>query len=150
MSATIVSYDDSAHRGPVADLWRSVFGYDAPHNDPLIAIDAKLAVDDGLFFVALCMTTVIGTVMAGYDGHRGWIYAMAVHPDYRGGGIGSALLAHAEERLSRRGCMKINLQIVEGNAAVQAFYARSGYATEARISMGKRLPENIGPPAKPS
>lgn len=150
MEATIVPYDDTVHRGPVADLWRSVFGYDAPHNRPERAIDKKLAVDDGLFFVALCEAVVTGTVMAGYDGHRGWIYALAVTPEYRGRGIGSMLLTHAEGQLFRRGCMKINLQIVEGNAAVKTFYLGSGYAVEARISMGKRLPENIDPHDDPS
>jgi len=81
--------------------------------------------------------------MAGYDGHRGWIYSIAVSPNYRKQRIGSTLLAFAERKLSEIGCMKINLQIMEGNEAVENFYLANGYHTEKRISMGKRLPENI-------
>lgn len=144
MTPNIEIYDNARHREPVILLWQTVFGYEAPHNAPGRVIDKKLNVDDGLFFVALDDMAVIGTVMAGYDGHRGWIYAMAVMPEYRRQGVGSLLLAHAENALSARGCMKVNLQIVEGNETVAAFYCRSGYGTEKRISMGKRLPENIG------
>ncbi len=81
---TIAHYDDDHHREQVVALWRFVFGYDTAHNAPDLAIDKKLAVDDGLFFVALDDGAVIGTVMAGYDGHRGWIYSLAVHPERRG------------------------------------------------------------------
>jgi ribosomal protein S18 acetylase RimI-like enzyme len=81
--------------------------------------------------------------MAGYDGHRGWIYSIAVSPNCRKQRIGSSLLAFAERKLSGLGCMKINLQIMEGNEVVENFYLANGYQTEKRISMGKRLPENI-------
>ena len=145
MKTVISTYDDARHREQVIFLWKSIFDYDAPHNVPGRVIDKKLDADDDLFFVALDGNTVIGTVMGGYDGHRGWIYAMAVKASYRGRGVGSLLLAHGEKALSRLGCMKINLQIVEGNEAVEAFYAKSGYGVEKRISMGKRLAENIGP-----
>ena len=139
----ISNYDDRQHRTQVIELWGLVFGYDAPHNDPGLVIDKKLAAGDGLFYLALENGNVIGTVMTGYDGHRGWIYSLAVHPDRQRYGIGSALMKHAEIELSELGCMKINLQIVEGNEAVENFYRIHGYATEKRISMGKRLPENI-------
>jgi ribosomal protein S18 acetylase RimI-like enzyme len=127
----------------VVALWQKVFGCEAKHNEPNMAIAKKLAVADRLFFVALQDSTLVGTVLAGYDGHRGWIYSLAVHPDWRKRRIGSALLAHAENELARRGCVKINLQIMEGNEAVAAFYLSNGYVTEKRISMGKRLPHNL-------
>jgi ribosomal protein S18 acetylase RimI-like enzyme len=135
----VVDYEDSDHRAQVIALWRTVFAYDAVHNAPGLAIDKKVAVDDGLFFVALADGDVIGTVMAGYDGHRGWVYSMAVHPDWRGDGLGSQLLAAAEEALAARGCVKINLQVLPGNGNAQAFYEANGYVVEDRISMGKRL-----------
>jgi ribosomal protein S18 acetylase RimI-like enzyme len=81
--------------------------------------------------------------MAGYDGHRGWIDSIAVSSAHRKQGLGSALLTFAEEKLSEKGCMKINLQIMEGNEAVAEFYLSNGYHAEKRISMGKRLPQNI-------
>jgi ribosomal protein S18 acetylase RimI-like enzyme len=143
MPAIIIPYKDPAHRDPVIDLWKTVFGYGAAHNAPALVIDKKLAAADGLFFVAVDPKKVIGTVMAGYDGHRGWIYSIAVSPRHRRQGLGSALLSFAEERLSQIGCLKINLQILESNAAVAGFYLASGYQVENRISMGKRLPQNI-------
>jgi ribosomal protein S18 acetylase RimI-like enzyme len=140
---TIKGYEDAVHRSEVVALWEAVFAYEAAHNRPGLAIDKKLAVDDQLFFVALADHTVVGTVMAGYDGHRGWIYSVAVAPTHRRQGIGSRLVAHAERALIGKGCVKINLQILEGNKSVTAFYKTLGYAVEKRISMGKRIPENV-------
>lgn len=140
---TIVNYQDTLHRVPVTELWQATFSYGTAHNEPGLAIDRKLAVNDGLFFVAVADGAVMGTVMAGYDGHRGWLYSVAVGAQYRGQGLGSALVRHAERALTERGCMKINLQIAEGNEAVAAFYVQLGYEVEPRVSMGKRVAENI-------
>ena len=143
MRYEIITYDNSRHRDQVISLWRTVFGCEAKHNAPGLVIDKKLEVDDGLFFVAMENSYLMGTVMAGYDGHRGWIYSIAVSPEYQKQGIGSKLLFMAEKKLSELGCMKINLQIMDGNEAVDQFYHANGYQTEKRISMGKQLPENI-------
>jgi len=77
--------------------------------------------------------------MAGYDGHRGWLYTVAVSPQYRRQGIGRKLVQHAESALIEMGCLKINLQVRASNAEVVAFYQRLGYLVEERISMGKLL-----------
>ena len=138
-AATIDRFDAARDFDQVAVLWREIFAYDSPHNAPELVIEKKLEQRDGLFFVARLGQTVVGTVMAGYDGHRGWIYSLAVLPDYRGIGIGSRLLRHAEARLAGLGCIKVNLQIVECNEAAVGFYERLGYDIEPRISMGKRL-----------
>src|SRR5262245_2831929 len=114
-SITIVPYSDPVHRDEVIAFWDTVFGYDAPHNKPSVTIDKKLEVTDGLFFVAVEVGVVVGTIMAGYDGHRGWIYSVAVAPSHRRKGIGSRLITAAERALIGKGCVKINLQIVEGN-----------------------------------
>ncbi len=140
---TLTVYDDRLHRDQVVLLWQEVFRYDAPHNEPRLVIDKKLSADDGLFFLALIESRVVGSVMAGYDGHRGWIYSLAVLPSFQKRGIGTALMHHVEKQLSKLGCMKVNLQITDDNDAVEHFYLVNGYATEKRISMGKRLPENI-------
>ena len=145
MKYEIETYDSLKHRDQVILLWKEVFGYEEDHNTPELVIDKKQEFGDGLFFVAMDRRSLIGTVMTGYDGHRGWIYAMAVSPYYRKQGIGSKLLSFAEEKLSKLGCMKINLQIMGGNEAVEQFYLLKGYHTERRISMGKRLPQNINP-----
>jgi ribosomal protein S18 acetylase RimI-like enzyme len=137
---SIGSFINSVHREEVVQLWHTVFGYGTAHNEPCLVIDQKLAINDDLFFVALADDKVVGTIMAGYDGHRGWLYSLAVLPDYRHRDIGSHLVHHAERALTGRGCLKINLQIMEGNEGVQAFYASLGYAVEVRVSMGKRMP----------
>src|SRR5579862_8860983 len=122
MKESIHPFDARRHRAQVVELWQHVFSYDSPHNAPQLAIDKKLAVGDGLFFVAEIGGEVVGTVMAGYDGHRGWIYSLAVLPEYRSRGLGTRLMRYAEERLRLLGCLKINLQILQGNEGVAAFY----------------------------
>ena len=144
--AELTLFDDKKHRSQVVQLWRQVFGHETAHNDPDLVIDNTTAAGDGLFWVAVIGERVLGTIMAGYDGHRGWIYSLAVHPDHRKQGIGSRLLAHAEERVISLGCLKINLQIVKGNEQVQAFYEANGYSVEPRISMGKRLSKDLPTP----
>jgi Acetyltransferases len=142
MSITIMNYNDRSHRNQVVALWKTVFAYETAHNRPSLVIDKKLAVSDELFFVAVLDNKVIGTVMAGYDGHRGWIYSVAVSPSHRRGGFGSQLVSHAERALIAKGAVKINLQIMEGNESVTEFYASLGFSVEKRISMGKTIPQN--------
>src|SRR5208282_3401857 len=122
----------------VAALWREVLPDPAPHNDPLTSIRMKLEVGRDLFFVAV-EKDVIGTAMGGYDGHRGWIYSVAVSPQHRKRGIGSTLVRQVEAALIRRGCLKANLQVLNSNREVVAFYEKLGFRVEERISMGKRL-----------
>lgn len=86
---------------------------------------------------------VIGTVMGSYDGHRGWIYSLAVADVHRRQRVGSDLMAPVETALVSLGCVKINLQIVDGNGQVEAFYQKPGYTTESRISMRKCIAENV-------
>jgi ribosomal protein S18 acetylase RimI-like enzyme len=139
----IRGYADATDRAQVVALWRDAFGYEAAHNEPSVAIDRKLEANDGLFFVAESEGTVVGTAMAGYDGHRGWLYSVAVGRDHRRGGLGSSLVRHAERALWAAGCMKVNLQVLPSNQATVAFYRSLGYGVEPRISMGKVLHGNV-------
>ena len=132
-------YQDATDRPGTIALWQSVFGYESAHNDPGLSINRKLAVADGLFWLAVDGERVVGSIMAGYDGHRGWLYSLAVLPEQRGRGLGSELVATAERELAARGCVKVNLQIAEGNEAVKAFYETLGFHGEVRVSMGKIL-----------
>ena len=120
------------------DLWQRVFPDDPPHNDPSQVISAKRAVDD-LIFVALEEDSIVGAVMAGYDGHRGWLYAVAVDHPHRRHGIARRLVAHALDALRQLGSIKVNLQIRSDNAQVVAFYESLGFCVEDRISMGLHL-----------
>ena len=126
-------------RARVIALWEQVFPDDPAHNAPPLVFDAKLAVNDGLLFVATDGDEVVGTAMAGYDGHRGWLYAVAVLPRCRHRGVGTALVRHAVCALRSMGCPKVNLQVRTTNAAVVAFYESLGFETEARVSMGMRI-----------
>ena len=123
----------------VVSLWREALPDAAPHNDPARAIQKKLEVGGDLFFVAEVGGEVAGTIMGGYDGHRGWVYSVAVKPQHRRQGIASSLIRRLEAALAERGCLKVNLQVRSSNAEVIAFYEKLGYAVEERVSMGKRL-----------
>lgn len=132
----------AADRSQVDELWDRVFPGSTGHNDPKAAIDRKTSHDDGLFFVAVDNDVVIGTVMGGYDGHRGWVYSVAVSPDAQRRGIGTALMKHVELALAERGCPKVNLQVRADNDAVVAFYESLGYLVEERVSLGKLIEPN--------
>ena len=131
-------YAESDESG-VVELWRVVFP-DAPEwNDPAGDIQRKLVVQRDLFLVASSRSRIIGTAMGGYDGHRGWIYYVAVHPGCRMRGVGTALVAAVEQGLMGMGCPKVNLQVRASNGEAVRFYHRQGYSVEERVSMGKRL-----------
>ena len=108
-------------------------------NDPRKDIERKLAVSPELFLLGEFEGKVVASVMAGYEGHRGWINYLAVEPDHRRKSYGRLMMAAAEQLLDELGCPKINLQVRSANAAVVAFYASLGYATDDVVSMGKRL-----------
>ena len=139
----IAVFSNATHRAEVIQLWREVFGRNTGHNAPDLSIDKKLALADDLFFVALDAGAVVGTVMAGYDGHRGWLYSVAVDPQRQKRGIGAALVVHAEKALAVRGCTKVNLQVLAGNEVVTGFYEALGFVVEPRVSMGKLIVANI-------
>jgi ribosomal protein S18 acetylase RimI-like enzyme len=138
---TIRTFHESDTEAVIA-LWHTVFPDDPPHNDPTTVIRQKLAVQRDVFLVALVGDHLVGTTLAGYDGHRGWLYKLAVLPGYRRLGIGTALVRHAEDALRALGCTKVNLQVRATNTGVVAFYKHLGYHVEERISMGKRLPDS--------
>ncbi len=119
-------------------LWRNC-DLTRPWNDPLLDIKRKLAVDPELFLVGILDNNLIASVMGGYDGHRGWIYYLAVDPDQQGAGYGVSLMQAIEARLLSRGCPKINLQIRAENKAVIDFYTSLGFSEDKTMSMGKRL-----------
>ena len=110
-----------------------------PWNDPNRDIQRKLGVRPDLFLVGIVDGQVVATVMAGYEGHRGWLNYLAVAPEFQRRGCGRAIIAEAERLLRKAGCPKINLQIRTSNEGVIEFYRRLGYAVDDVVSMGKRL-----------
>ena len=141
MSFVIAPYED-VYFARVKALWEDVFPDDPPRDYAGISIAAKAKEHPELFLLALEGEHVVGSVMAGYDGHRGWLYRVAVAKTHRHQGVGAALIREAEQRLWALGCVKINLQVRGTNQAVKAFYQNLGYVVEDRISMGKLAPDD--------
>jgi ribosomal protein S18 acetylase RimI-like enzyme len=133
----IRKYQDT-DKNALITLWKSVFPKDPPHNKPANVIEQKLAIDD-LIFVAEHNYKIIGGCIAGYDGHRGWLYAVAVSKDYRRNGTGTKLIKTAIEALKGLGCIKVNLQIRATNTGVADFYKSLGFSNEDRLSMGLHI-----------
>jgi len=123
----------------VVALWEKVFPDSSPWNVPEEDIERKLKVQRELFFVAELDKIIIGTAMAGFDGHRGWVYSLAVDGKFRKRGIGKALMERVENGLRAIGCTKLNLQVRSSNTGVVEFYKNLGYSVEDRVSMGKLL-----------
>lgn len=127
-----------ADQAAVIDLWQRcdlVRTWNDPHKD----IQRKLGTQPELFFVGEIDGQLVATIMAGFDGHRGWVNYLAVSPERRKEGLGRSLMRHVEAALEARGCPKLNLQVRTTNQAVLEFYQRIGYAQDDVISLGKRL-----------
>ncbi len=128
----------AADEEAVVALWRAC-DLVRPWNDPRKDIRRKLRVNPEWFLVGERDGRIVGTVMAGYEGHRGWINYLAVEPAAQRRGLGRALMAEAERLLRAAGCPKINLQVRSTNTAVIAFYRRLGYKVDEVTSLGRRL-----------
>ena len=113
-----------------------------PWNNPHKDIARKLQVQPELFLVGILDNSLIATVMGGYEGHRGWINYLAVHPDFHGKGYGQGIMNSMETVLREMGCPKINLQIRRGNDKIASFYQKLGFTSDNVVSMGKRLEDD--------
>lgn len=142
MAWIIRAFDDRDTEAVIA-LWEEA-GLTRPWNDPRRDIQRKLQVQPELFLVALDDTDgaeprIVGTVMAGYDGHRGWLYYLATALSHRKRGVARAVVDEAERLLLAMGCPKIQLMVREGNESVLAFYDSLGYERFSVSNTGKRL-----------
>lgn len=122
----------------VVGLWRAC-DLVVPWNDPHRDIRRKLQTGRELFLVGEQDGRLVGTAMGGYEGHRGWVNYLAVHPDCRRQGFGRLLMTALEEKLTAVGCPKLNLQVRTSNLDVIRFYEAIGYKQDAVVSLGKRL-----------
>ena len=135
---------ERADTEPVVALWTEA-GLTRPWNDPRLDIERKLLVQPELFLVAedtsgdVGESAIVGTVMAGYDGHRGWIYYLASAESHRHRGIARALVHEVERLLEEMGCPKVQLMVREGNDGVLAFYDALDYERFSVTNLGKRL-----------
>ena len=122
----------------VISLWRAC-DLLRDWNDPRKDISRKLQVRPDLFLVGLLDGHLIASVMAGYEGHRGWMNYLAVAPEHQRRGYARAIVDEAERLLRAAGCPKIYLQVRTSNHGVLEFYRRLGYSVDAVVSLGKRL-----------
>lgn len=130
---------EPADTDAVVALWEAC-GLVRPWNDPRTDIARKLTTQPELFLVGEDADgAVIGSAMAGYDGHRGWVNYLAVDPGAQRAGHARALMAEVERLLLERGCPKVNLQVRDTNTDALGFYAALGYTPDAAVSLGKRL-----------
>lgn len=122
----------------VVRLWAEC-GLVRPWNDPKRDVQRKLRLQRELFLVGCLDDRVIASVMAGYEGHRGWVNYLAVDPAYRRRGYARTMMEYVERKLDDLGCPKINLQIRGDNLEATAFYRALGFLEDDVLSFGKRL-----------
>ncbi len=110
-----------------------------PGNDPEIDIRLKISFQPDLFLVGITDGRIAATVMAGYDGHRGWLNYLGVLPEFQGKGFGRRIILHAIELLKSLECPKINLQVRNNNTGVIKFYKKLGFSEHDVSCMQLRL-----------
>ena len=137
MNIVIRSYHES-DKNDVIQLWKEC-DLVVPWNDPQQDIERKMAIQPELFLIGLMNNEIVATSMTGYDGHRGWVYYLAVKPKYQKQEIGRQLMKEAEDRLLELGCPKLNIMVRSTNFEVINFYKAIGYEVDAVTNMGKRL-----------
>lgn len=137
MVFAIVMYS-SEFQAAVVDLWKKC-NLVVPWNDPVEDIQKKIEFQPDLFFVGLLDSRVIGSIMVGYEGHRGWINYLAVVPEHQGRSYGRKLVLRAVDELRKMGCLKVNLQVRRSNNSVIEFYKHLGFKEDDVVSLGMRL-----------
>lgn len=110
-----------------------------PWNDPASDIAFARRGANATVLVGRADGAIAATAMVGHDGHRGWVYYVAVDPDTRGKGFGRSIMEAAEEWLRRQGVVKAMLMVRPDNTQVQAFYETIGYDEQERVIYAKWL-----------
>jgi ribosomal protein S18 acetylase RimI-like enzyme len=125
-------------RAAVIALWQAC-GLTRPWNDPDSDISFCVSKPESTILVGEQDGTVIASVMTGHDGHRGWLYYLAVDPVLQKAGHGRAMVQAAEAWLTARGVPKVMLMVRPENTQVRAFYDALGYTEEPRVIFSRRL-----------
>ena len=139
---------EAADQGAVIALWDAC-DLLRPWNDPASDIGLCLDTPASNLFVASAagrdgIAGLWATIMCGSDGHRGWLYYLAVDPARRRTGVARTMVRHAEDWLADQGIRKVELMIRPENAGVREFYERMGYEVEPRMVMSRRLRDHDG------
>ena len=125
----------------VLHLWKSIeTGMNVGRSDSPEEIQKKVQRDPDLFLVAEIGDDIVGSVIGAFDGRRGMVYHLAVHRDFRGRGIGAALLAEVEDRLKAKGCLKCLLHVFADNTEAIQFYGNRGWREQTEdVVFGKEF-----------
>ncbi|MGD8566065.1 MAG: GNAT family acetyltransferase [Candidatus Bathyarchaeota archaeon] len=137
MTFRIIQYN-LQYQKALVDLWKKC-GLVVPLNDPVEDIKKKLEYQPQLLIIAVLDGRLIGSVMIGYDGHRGWLNYLAVSPEYQMRGYGRKLVQKAIDKLKEFGCLKVNVQVRINNLSAADFYRHLGFKDDEVISLGLRL-----------
>ncbi len=127
-----------ADREAIIALWQ-VCDLTRPWNDPVADFDQALATATSDILILREDDVLIASVMVGYDGHRGWVYYLAVHPEHRRKGLGRDMMEAAEIWLRERNAPKIQLMVRSDNTDVIAFYEAFGLERQDVVTLGRRL-----------
>jgi ribosomal protein S18 acetylase RimI-like enzyme len=122
----------------VVALWQAC-GLTRPWNDPAADIALARQGTNAAVLVGRDNGAIAASAMVGHDGHRGWVYYVAVDPDHRQKGFGRAVMNAAEDWLRARGIVKLQLMVRPDNSKVQAFYESIGYDEQERVIYAKWL-----------
>ena len=126
------------HRDMACGLWREA-GLNRAWNSPEEDFDRALAGPSSTVLGVVRDGVVVATAMVGHDGHRGWVYYVAVSDELQGQGIGSRLMSSAEDWVRRAGVPKLQLMVRDENDAAQGFYRRLGYEDAHVTTLGRWL-----------
>lgn len=122
----------------VIALWKAC-ELTRPWNDPAADYQMALMTETSDILLARKEDALIASVMVGFDGHRGWVYYLAVAPEHRRDGLGRIMMAEAEKWLKDRAAPKIQLMVRDDNAQAIGFYKALGYETQPVVTIGKRI-----------
>jgi ribosomal protein S18 acetylase RimI-like enzyme len=137
----MVRWASEPDQAGVVALWHAC-GLTRPWNDPDADFARAVSSASSAVLVVEADEALVATVMVGDDGHRGWIYYLAVAPTSRGNGLGRELMAAAETWLRARGCLKLQLMVRADNAAALGFYTALGLDEQSVVTLGKFLKDD--------
>ena len=129
---------DDADVAEIVALWQTC-GLTRPWNDPAADVAFARRGSNAAVLIGRDDSAIVATVLVGHDGHRGWVYYLAVHPDHRHKGYGRIMMDAAERWLRERGVEKLQLMVRPDNKSVKDFYQSLGYAEQERIIYAKWL-----------
>jgi len=138
MNKLILRAYQSSDERKVIQLWQQC-GLIVPWNNPQEDIKRKMADSPDMFIIGEIDDALVSTCMYGYDGHRGWVYYLAVKPELQRKRMASEMMKYVEDKLKSLGCPKINLMVRETNTSVKTFYYSIGYNDDPVVVLSRRL-----------